>query len=133
MTQSLRAVNVITLFVEDQQRSKEFYERVFEVAPVDEDPGTVIFKLDNLFLRLLTRVEAETQMLGQVPLAEPDAGASVLLAAFVDDAEALCLELAERGAPIVFGPVDRPWGVRNAAFRDPDGHIWVLSSDIPAD
>ncbi len=133
MTQSLRAVNVITLFVEDQQRSKEFYERVFEVAPVDEDRGTVIFKLDNLFLRLLTRVEAETQMLGQVPLAEPDAGASVLLAAFVDDAEALCLELAERGAPIVFGPVDRPWGVRNAAFRDPDGHIWVLSSDIPAD
>ena len=133
MTQSLRAVNVITLFVEDQHRSKEFYERVFEVAPVDEDRGTVIFKLDNLFLRLLTRVEAETQMLGQVPLAEPDAGASVLLAAFVDDAEALCLELAERGAPIVFGPVDRPWGVRNAAFRDPDGHIWLLSSDIPAD
>jgi lactoylglutathione lyase len=132
MAQSLMTVNVITLFVEDQQRSKEFYERVFEVAPVNEERGTVIFKFDNLFLRLLTRVEAENQMLGQVPLANPDSGASVLLAVFVDDAEALCLELAERGASIVFGPVDRPWGVRNAAFRDPDGHIWVLSSDIPA-
>jgi uncharacterized glyoxalase superfamily protein PhnB len=26
-----------------------------------------------------------------------------------------------------------PWGVRNAAFRDPDGHIWVFSADIPGD
>ena len=23
------------------------------------------------------------------------------------------------------------WGVRNAAFRDPDGHIWAFSADIP--
>ena len=41
MAQSLKTVGVITLFVEDQQRSKEFYERVFEVAPVDEEEGTV--------------------------------------------------------------------------------------------
>jgi catechol 2,3-dioxygenase-like lactoylglutathione lyase family enzyme len=39
MAQSLKTVGVITLFVEDQQRSKEFYERVFEVAPVDEEEG----------------------------------------------------------------------------------------------
>jgi lactoylglutathione lyase len=133
MAQLLKSVNVITLFVEDVQRSKEFYERVFEVAAADEEEGTVIFKFDNLFLRLLTRGEAEKQMLGQVPLAEPDSGASVLLATFVDDAVAVCADLAERGVSIVFGPVDRPWGVRNAAFRDPDGHVWVLSSDIPAD
>jgi lactoylglutathione lyase len=134
MTQSLKSVNVITLFVEDQQRSKEFYERVFGVgAPVDEKDGTVIFKFDNLFLRLLTRDEAEKEMLGQVPLAGSDAGASSQLAIFVDDADALCAELAERGVPVVYGPVDRPWGVRNGAFRDPDGHLWGFSADIPAD
>ena len=44
---------VITLFVHDLARSMEFYERVFEVAPADEE-GTVIFEVDNLFLRLLT-------------------------------------------------------------------------------
>ncbi len=59
MGQSLKSVNVITLFVENQQRAKEFYERVFEVAAADEEEGTVIFKFDNLFLRLLTRGEAE--------------------------------------------------------------------------
>jgi len=131
MTQSLNAVNVITLFVEDERRSKEFYERLFEVAGADEGHGTIIFKLDNLFLRLLKRVEAESEMLGQVPLADPGSGASVQLAMFVDDADALCAELAERGVSIVYGPVDRPWGVRSAGFRDPDGHIWQFGSDIP--
>jgi uncharacterized glyoxalase superfamily protein PhnB len=51
----------------------------------------------------------------------------------VDDTDALCAELAELGVSIAYGPVDRPWGVRNAAFRDPDGHIWVVSADIPGD
>ena len=133
MAQSLKSVSAITLFVEDQQRSKEFYERVFEVAAADEEEGTVIFKFDNLFLRLLTRGEAENEMLGQVPLADSDSGASFQLAIFVDDADGLCAELAERGVPIVYGPIDRPWGVRNAAFRDPDGHVWAFSADIPGD
>ena len=40
MAQSLKSVNVITLFVEDQLRSKEFYEQIFDVAGVDEGHGT---------------------------------------------------------------------------------------------
>ena len=78
---------MITLFVGDQQRSKEFYERVFDVAAANEDEGSVIFKFDNLFLRLLTRARAETELLGQVALAESDSGASFQLAIFVEDAE----------------------------------------------
>jgi lactoylglutathione lyase len=133
MAQSLQSVSVITLFVEDEQRSKEFYEHVFELAAVDEGHGTVILKLDNLFLRLLKRDEAEHEMLGQVPLAGPHSGASVQLAIRVEDVDALCAELAERGASIVYGPVDRPWGVRNAGLVDPDGHIWQFGSDIHED
>jgi lactoylglutathione lyase len=133
MAHSLKTVSVITLFVEDQQRSKEFYERVFEVAPVEDEEGTVIFKFDNLFLRLLTRGEAENEMLGQVPVADSDSGASCQLAIFVDDADALCADLAKRGVSIIYGPIDRPWGVRTAAFLDPDGHVWAFSADIPGD
>jgi catechol 2,3-dioxygenase-like lactoylglutathione lyase family enzyme len=132
MAQTLTTVSVITLFVEDQQRSKEFYERVFDVDAADENEGTVIFKFANLFLRLLTRGEAEKEWPG-VRLADSDPGATFQLAIFVDDVDALCAELAERGVPIVSGPIDRPWGVRNAAFRDPDSHIWVISADIPGD
>jgi lactoylglutathione lyase len=132
MTQALEAVSAITLFVEDEQRSKEFYERVFDVTAVDEEPGTVILRFANLFVRLLARSEAGSELLGRVPLAGRHAGTSVQLSIFVDDADGLCAELAGRGATIAYGPVDRPWGVRSAGFLDPDGHLWAFSSDIPA-
>ncbi len=132
MAQSLKSVNVITLFVSDMQRSREFYERVFDVAVIDEEEqGTVILKFDNVFMRLLVRDEAEKEMLGKVPLADVGSGVGFRLAVFVDDLDAACAELVQHGVSIAFGPVDRPWGVRNVAFRDPDGHLWVLSADIP--
>lgn len=134
MAQFPKSVSAITLFVEDLARSKEFYERVFQVSGVVEaDAGTVILEFDNVFLRLLTRTEAEQELLGQVPLAEPGAGSSFELAMRVDDVDARAAELAERGVSIAYGPVDRPWGVRHIGFRDPDGHLWVNSADIPAD
>lgn len=135
MAQSLKlkSVSAITLFVEDIQRSKEFYERVFDVEMIEEEEeGTVILKFDNVFMRLLVRSEAEKELLGKVPLADPESGAGFELATFVEDAEAARAELVEEGVTIAFGPVDRPWGVRHVGFRDPDGHLWVLSADIPA-
>jgi lactoylglutathione lyase len=132
MTREPMSVGAVTLFVKDLARAQEFYERVFDVTGmVEEDAGTVIFEFGNLFLRLLTRVEAEKEMLGRVPLAAPDSGAGFELALRVDDIGAVTADLAERGVPIVFGPVDRPWGVRHVAIRDPDGHLWVFSADIP--
>jgi catechol 2,3-dioxygenase-like lactoylglutathione lyase family enzyme len=132
MTLPLKSVSAITLFVESIPRSKEFYERVFDVEVIEEaEEGTVILKFDNLFMRLLARSEAERELLGKVTLADPDSGANFELATFVEDGEAAYAELIKHGVPIAFGPVDRPWGVRHVAFRDPDGHLWVLSSDIP--
>jgi uncharacterized glyoxalase superfamily protein PhnB len=29
------------------------------------------------------------------------------------------------------GPMNRPWGIRTAAFTDPDGHIWEVAGKIP--
>ena len=133
MAQSPKSVSAITLFVEDLARSKEFYERAFEVTPVDEDEGTLIFRFDNVFLRLLSRTEAEQEMLGQVPLGDPASGASFELAMRVTDVDARAAELADRGIALAYGPIDRSWGVRHIAFRDPDGHLWVHGADIPAD
>jgi uncharacterized glyoxalase superfamily protein PhnB len=129
----LPKVGVVTLFVDDEQRSKQFYERVFDVVAADEDHGTVIFQLDNLFVRLLRRDEAEKEMLGQVAVGSPRSGTTVQLAMPVEDVDARCAELAELGVPIVYGPVDRPWGVRNAGFADLDGHVWQIGSHIAGD
>jgi catechol 2,3-dioxygenase-like lactoylglutathione lyase family enzyme len=129
--QSAKSVSAITLFVDDLARSKEFYARVFDVKPADEEEGTVIFEFGNLFVRLLSRAEAEKELLGQVPLADPGSGVSVELAMRVPNVDARAAELVERGVTISFGPVDRPWGVRHVGFRDPDGHLWVHGGDIP--
>ena len=31
------------------------------------------------------------------------------------------------GVEFLNGPVDRPWGIRTASFRDPGGHVWEIA------
>ena len=45
----------------------------------------------------------------------------------VDDVDAVCARLIALGVPLLNGPMDRPWGVRTAAFSDPSGHVWEIA------
>lgn len=45
---------------------------------------------------------------------------------FVDDLEAV---LPERLRP-ANGPMNRPWGIRTAAFADPSGHVWEIAQEL---
>ena len=45
-----------------------------------------------------------------------------------DDCRAACEELKARGVELLNGPMDRPWGIRTASFRDPGGHIWEIAN-----
>ena len=46
----------------------------------------------------------------------------------VDDVDAMCDSRSRaRGVEILNGPMDRPWGIRTASFRDPGGHIWEIA------
>jgi|tagenome__1003787_1003787.scaffolds.fasta_scaffold20985786_7 catechol 2,3-dioxygenase-like lactoylglutathione lyase family enzyme len=128
MGESLGSVGAITLFVEDLARSKAFYSRVFEVDAVFEDENSVAFRFDNLLLNLLRRGAAVNELLGPVPEAQP--GASFELTVWVNDADAVCADLRARGVAIASGPVDRPWGMRTAAFLDPDGYLWEVAAEI---
>jgi lactoylglutathione lyase len=42
--------------------------------------------------------------------------------------DAMAAELTSRGVELLNGPMDRPWGIRTASFRDPGGHIWEIAS-----
>ena len=53
MSESLKSVGALTMFVDDPKQSKEFYERVFGVPVVHEDANAVAFKFDNLIVNLL--------------------------------------------------------------------------------
>ena len=129
MAVSLQSVGAITLFVEDSQRSKSFYERVFGVPAAYEYEDAAGFKLENTIVNLLT-IPAAHVLIDPAPVAEPGDGLRFQLTIWVDDADAACAALAERGVELVYGPADRGWGMRTAAFSDPDGHLWEVAQEL---
>lgn len=117
----------ITLFVEDLDDTKRFYQDVFAQPVVFEDENSAAFKFGNLIVNLLADTEAP-ELIGPAIVADAAAGARFQLTITVDDVDAVCAELARRGLALVNGPLDRPWGIRTACFRDPAGHVWEVAS-----
>jgi lactoylglutathione lyase len=131
MSVSLKSVGAITLFVKDPQRSKAFYERVFDLPVVYEDENSAVFRFENTLVNLLAR-SAAYDLIAPGTVAGSEAGSHFQLTVWVDDADAVCGELATRGVTLLNGPMNRDWGVRTACFADPDGHIWEVAQQLPA-
>ena len=125
-----QSVGAITLFVEDLQRAKLFYEQVFGLPVTYEDDVSAVFTFENTLINLLVASEARG-LIEPATVAGPEAGSRVQLTIWVDDADAVCAELESRGVALLNGPMDREWGVRTAAFADPGGHIWEIAQQLP--
>ncbi|HET6848290.1 MAG TPA: VOC family protein [Gaiellales bacterium] len=120
-------IAAITLFFDDLEAGRRFYETVFGLTVVHEDDDSAVFRFGQTLLNLLRSAEAP-ELIEPVPVAPADAGARFQFTLAVDDVDAACEELARRGVELLNGPVDRPWGVRTAAFRDPGGHVWEIAA-----
>ena len=125
------SVGAITLFVEDAKRSKAFYEGVFDLATIFEDDDSAAFKFESTIVNLL-RVSAAGELVAPRDAAVPKA-ASFQLTIWVDDVDGVCDELSRRGVTLLNGPIDRPWGLRTAAFADPDGNVWEVAAEATKD
>ena len=130
MTNSLTNVDAITMFIEDVQRSKSFYEQVFDVQAVYEDENAVAFHFENTVVNLL-KTGAAPELIEPATVGKREAGSRFQLTIGVDDVDAACSELAAKGVELLNGPMNRPWGVRTASFTDPDGHIWEVAARLP--
>ena len=120
------AIAAITLFVEDLAAAKRFYQEVFRLPVTFEDDNSAVFTFGQTMVNLLDAKEAPG-LIQPAPVANPDAGARFQFTLGVDDVDAMCDELRQRGVELLNGPVDRPWGIRTASFRDPGGHIWEIA------
>ena len=129
MSESLKSVGAITMLVDDPKRSKEFYERVFEVSPVFEDENSVAFEFEKLIVNLLAE-RAAPELIEPTPVAGRETGERFQLTIWVEDADAVVEQLRSAGVELLNGPIDRPWGLRTAAFADPDGHVWEVAAKI---
>jgi catechol 2,3-dioxygenase-like lactoylglutathione lyase family enzyme len=126
----LKSVGAITLFVENPRRSQSFYEEVFDLSVIWEDEDSAGFGFENTIVNLL-RIPAARDLIDPGAVASREAGSRFQLTIWVDDADAVCAELATRGVELLNGPMDRAWGMRTASFTDPDGHIWEIAQKLP--
>jgi catechol 2,3-dioxygenase-like lactoylglutathione lyase family enzyme len=119
-------VSAVTLFVEDLAATKQFYLEVFGLPVYFEDDASAVFDFGNTLINLLKSSEAP-ELIEPAAVAPPDAGSRMQFTVDVDDVDAICAELTARGVELLNGPIDRPWGIRTASFRDPAGHIWEIA------
>lgn len=119
-------ITAITLFVEDLDAAKEFYREVFGLPVVYEDAASTVFDFGNTIINLLKTDEAHG-LIAPAEVAARESGARMQLTITVEDVDAICAELTSRGVELLNGPMDRPWGIRTASFRDPGGHIWEIA------
>lgn len=130
MSQWPGSVSAISLFVEDLGSAKRFYAEVFGLPVVFEDNASAVFNFGNTLINLLTATAAEG-LVEPATVASRESGSRLQLTIEVKDVDATCAELRTRGVVLLNGPMDRPWGIRTASFRDPGGHIWEIAHTLP--
>lgn len=127
---SLQSVGAITLFVDDLERSRSFYQDVFGLRVIYEDESSTAFDFGNTIINLLDLPSAH-DLIRPRAVARPESGSRFQLTIWVDDADAVCAFLDDRGVTLLNGPTNQEWGKRTACFADPDGNVWEIAQDIP--
>ena len=119
-------IDAVTLFVEDLDAAKGFYQDVFGLPIHFENADSAVFKFGETVINLL-RVTNADELISPAVVAPPGAGSRMVFTIGVDDVDAMCEVLAARGVELLNGPMDRPWGIRTASFVDPAGYIWEIA------
>ena len=115
-------VTSVFLYVDDVQKSLEFYNEILEAeiaqlhAEVEGGPLTLaILRLGNFSLML----HPQDQMGEEFSKNK------------VDDVDAFHAHCLDEGAMLAVSgePVDQAWGWREFALKDPNGYVWSIYQD----
>ncbi|WP_423210404.1 VOC family protein [Paracoccus yeei] len=120
-------VTLITLGVQDLDRSRRFYADWGWQAHPASQPGLVLFQMTGAALALFQRGELAHDQ-GR-PEAELGTGAMTLAQNCADDAEADAVFAAAlaAGARAIKPPEKAVWGGYSGYLADPDGHVWEIA------
>lgn len=120
-------VTLITLGVQDLDRSRRFYADWGWQAHPASQPGLVLFQMTGAALALFQRGELAHDQ-GR-PEAELGTGAMTLAQNCADDAEADAVFAAAlaAGARAIKPPEKAVWGGYSGYFADPDDHVWEIA------
>jgi uncharacterized glyoxalase superfamily protein PhnB len=124
-------LGAITVFVDDLAGVAAFYREVLDLDLLFADDVSAAFDLGGTVVNVLA-VSAAADVVAPAEVAAVGGPVRLLLSLWVEDVDATCAQLRDRGAVLLNGPVDRPWGKRTAAFADPAGTVWEVAQDIPS-
>lgn len=120
------------LYVDDQQRSTDFYSAVLEKAPRLDVPGMTEFELGaSAILGLMPKagiVRLLRDVLGDAMVPNGQLRAELYL--MVDDPTAYHRRALRSGAQHLSDLSVRDWGHRAAYCLDPDGHVLAFASAL---
>lgn len=132
MSEKIKTLAVITLFVDDLSASVAWYSRVFDfpLPTLDPKEDGYCFKLDNLMINLLITSSAEVDFVGKGGVTPRDGGRRALYSLWSDDFDTDAEKLLSRGVKFVNPPEVKPWNMKVATFEDPSGHLWELAAPV---
>ena len=121
------------LYVQDLQRSLEFYRAVLADAPTLVAPGMVEFTLPGGAILGLMPIEGINRLLGEsLPIPVKDGGPpKAELYLIMEEASAGHRRALEAGAREISPLLPRDWGHLAAYVQDPDGHVLALAQEVP--
>lgn len=120
-------LDYVILYVSDLEAGVAFYRDVVGLPFNLRGEGYAEFATENVKFGLFER-SSLPRLLGRHASA-PGAAAEILF--LVQDVDAEADRLKARGAEILSGPVDRPWGHRTLHVAGPDGHVVEFAQEIP--
>lgn len=126
MSSWTKGIDAITLFVEDLDATKQFYQTIFGLPIVFENNVSTVFQFGNTLVNLLKITQAD-ELISPAHMASRAAGVRFVFTLTVEDVDAKREELTARGVALLNGPMDRPWEIRTASFVDPAGYIWEIA------
>ncbi|HEX9374785.1 MAG TPA: VOC family protein [Actinomycetota bacterium] len=123
MTERIPVIELrVALTVEDLDAAVAFYRDALglpvELSWDNPDGRGFVLQAGQATLELIDAAQADT--IDRVEVGRRTAG-PVRLALEVRDSEATAGRLVDAGAELLGGPVETPWGDRNARVRAPDG------------
>jgi len=117
------------LYVSDQKKSCEFYQRILGISPTLNVPGMTEFKLgENCILGLMPNAGIK-KLLGDA-IQDPEKAHGIPRAELymrITDARAAFERALASGAKELSPMQERTWGTTAGYFEDLDGHVIAFS------
>ena len=120
-------ISMITLGVDDLERSVRFYRDGLGFPQLESSPGVAFFTLNGTWLGLYGRAELAQDA---TVAAAGEGFNSFSIAhnlASEEEVDAAMSEAIAAGATLVKTPQQVFWGGYSGYFKDPDGHLWELA------